>query len=336
MYEPIIGDFNLIELLFIFILVFILFNLIKLIKITNLNKRIDKFSFKKIATNNDISLGDYLYKMFKGSIRGITLIISKSKILKKKAKKYKKFIKEENLDYLPIDIISIKILSSIVLLIIFIVMSGLKSILISDFPILIIIIIGYYLPNIYFFYEYKNRKKAIEKDILTTITILNNAYKAGKSTLQGVEIITNQDNAIAKEFKLLYKDLIMGLSIDNAFNRLAERTKIKEFEYIATTISISETTGGNIINIFNSIEKTLYNRTKVEHEMKTLTANSKITIKVLIIMPILFILGIKILSPDYFNPLFNNELGNIIIIVILLMFILYIYFINKILKVRAW
>ncbi|MFA7689077.1 MAG: type II secretion system F family protein, partial [Bacilli bacterium] len=206
---------------------------------------------------------------------------------------------------------------------------------ITDFPLLIILIIGYYLPNIYYFYDYKKRIKSIEKDILNTITILNNAYKAGKSTLQAVEIIAGQESPIGREFNLLYNDLIMGIEFETAFNRLAKRTKIEEFSYIATTISISEKTGGNIIKVFSAIEKNLYNRYKINHEMKTLTANSKITIKVLIIMPIVFILGVHLLSPDFFLPLFNTTIGNMVIVIITALLILYVFFINKILKVRV-
>lgn len=335
MYEEIISGLNLIQIILVFVSLIVLFGLLRTIKIDKLNKRIDKYSFKKVMSSNDISLGDYINILFIKVIKKISLVLSKSKFIIKKANKYKKFIKDENLDYSPIDIISIKTLSSIVLLTLFFVLSGLKNAIVGDFPLLIIIIIGYYLPNIYYFYDYKKRKKEIEKDILTTITILNNLYKAGKSTMQAIEVIANGDNSIAREFKLLYKDLLMGLSIESAFNRLSERTKIKELEYISTTISISETTGGNIVKVFDSIEKTLYSREKIEHEMKTLTANSKITIKALIIMPIVFALGINLLSPNYFNPLFENSIGNVIIIIILLLFSLYIYLVNKILKIRA-
>ncbi|MFA5602610.1 MAG: type II secretion system F family protein [Bacilli bacterium] len=334
--EPIIWELNIVELFLIFVFLFIIIRLIKQIKVAKLNKRIDKYSFKKVISEKDISLGDYFYNAYRGIIRGITLILSKSKRIKKNAnKKYKKFIKDEKLNILPVDIISIKTLSAIVLFIFYIILLNLTKKNITDFPLLIILIIGYYLPNIYYFYDYKKRIKSIEKDILNTITILNNAYKAGKSTLQAVEIIAGQESPIGREFNLLYNDLIMGIEFETAFNRLAKRTKIEEFSYIATTISISEKTGGNIIKVFSAIEKNLYNRYKINHEMKTLTANSKITIKVLIIMPIVFILGVHLLSPDFFLPLFNTTIGNMVIVIITALLILYVFFINKILKVRV-
>jgi tight adherence protein B len=224
----------------------------------------------------------------------------------------------------------------LVLLISFIILYHLTNKNYTDLPLLVIFIIGFYLPNIYLFYNRYKKLKAIEKDLLNTITLINNAYKAGKSTLQAIEMVSKQSSDdTAHEFSVLYQDLVMGLSIEEAFKGLAKRLPIEEIDYIATTISISEKTGGNIIKVFSSIEKTLYNREKVTHEMKTLTANSKITIKVLIFMPIFFSFIIYILSPDYFNPLFNTNIGNIILLIIGLMFTLYIFFVTKILKVRV-
>jgi tight adherence protein B len=334
--EPIIWKLNIIELLLIFIFLFVMLKLIKQIRIAKLNKRIDKYSFKKVISDKDMALGDYVYNTYRGMIRGITLILSKSKRIKKIAnKKYKKFIKDEKLNILPVDIISVKVLSAIILFIFYIILLNLTNRHITDFPLLVVLIIGYYFPNMYYFYDYRRRIKSIEKDILNTITILNNAYKAGKSTLQAVEIIANQGTPIGREFNLLYNDLIMGIDFETAFNRLAERTKIKEFYYIATTISISEKTGGNIVKVFSAIEKNLYDRYKINHEMKTLTANSKITIKVLIVMPIVFAIGIHLLSPSFFSPLFNTTIGNVVIVLIIALFSLYVFFINKILKIRV-
>ena len=50
---------------------------------------------------------------------------------------------------------------------------------------------------------------------------------------------------------------------------------------------------------------------------------------------IVFILVIYVVSPTYFTPLFTSSLGYMVLFIIGIMFIIYIYLLNKIMKVRV-
>ena len=51
--------------------------------------------------------------------------------------------------------------------------------------------------------------------MLRAVIIMNNAFKAGKSVLQAVEIASNDlPKPISIEFKRIYQDLVFGLSSD--------------------------------------------------------------------------------------------------------------------------
>ena len=69
--------------------------------------------------------------------------------------------------------------------------------------------------------------------------------------------------------------------------------------------------------------------------MKNSTAASNLVVKVLMVIPILFVMIIYVISPSYFAPFFTSGLGYFILGIILLMFIIYIYLLNKIMKVRV-
>ena len=92
-------------------------------------------------------------------------------------------------------------------------------------------------------------------------------------------------------------------------------------EYVVNDISLS-------------IEKMLFSKRKLKQEMKSLTSSATMISKILLIMPFLFVGIITILNPSYFMPLFNTNLGNILLFLILLIYGLYAYIVNKIMKVR--
>ena len=110
---------------------------------------------------------------------------------------------------------------------------------------------------------------------------------------------------------------------------------LEEANYIASTLAILNKTGGNIVMVFSSIEKTLFDKKKLEEELKNSTAASNLVVKVLMVIPIFFVLFIYVISPGYFEPLFLSSLGYFILFIMILMFSVYIYLLNKIMKVRV-
>ena len=109
---------------------------------------------------------------------------------------------------------------------------------------------------------------------------------------------------------------------------------MEEVTYLTASLSIINKTGGNIIRVFNSIEKTLVNKKKLRLELNSLTSGSKIIVNVLFFVPLLFVLFVGIVSPDYFMPFITNPFGILMLILIILLYIIYIIVIKQIMKVR--
>ena len=133
----------------------------------------------------------------------------------------------------------------------------------------------------------------------------------------------------------MYKEMKYGLSVEVVFDRFASRVDLEEVRYISSSLIILNKTGGNIVNVFNGVERTLYDRKKLKQEQKSLTTSSNMVVKVLLVLPIIFTFIIYILSPDYFSVLFNSPLGYLVLFLIVIMFVIYIFLLNKILKVRV-
>ena len=84
-------------------------------------------------------------------------------------------------------------------------------------------------------------------------------------------------------------------------------------KYITSSLSILNKTGGNIIKVFSSVEKMLFNKRKLKQEMKSLTSSASMISKVLLFMPFVFVLFIFVL---YFSLKDNymdiiNALANV-------------------------
>ena len=195
-------------------------------------------------------------------------------------------------------------------------------------------ILGYYLLDIFLYFYYKRQTKLIENELLRSIIVMNNAFKSGKSTLQALKIASLElPEPISDEFKKMYLDMKYGLSIDTVFDRFAKRVNLEEAVYVSSSLTILNKTGGNIVEVFSSIERTLFDKKKLNEELKNISASPNMIVKVLFIIPIVFTLIIYILNPSYFAPLFSSTLGYMIIGIIVLMFIIYILLLKRITRI---
>ena len=89
------------------------------------------------------------------------------------------------------------------------------------------------------------------------------------------------------------------------------------------------------IEVFSSIERTLFDKKKLNEELKNISASPNMIVKILLFVPIVFMLLIYVLDPTYFSPLFESVLGYIIIGMIVIMFTLYALLLKRILKVEV-
>lgn len=324
-----------IQTIIMVLLAFIIFYLILYNNSLKLEKRISKYSIESIK-NDSVSLFDLIYNEYKKLITYLTKMLNKSAIIKKYASKYNKYITYENdKDIVAMDYVSNKVL----ICILFVFIISFARIIEGRFPsfidVLISALLGFFSIDIYFkFYDYI-KKKQIEQDLLNAIIIMNNAFRSGRSTMQAIEIVAHElKGPISQEFKKMHLEISYGLSLDVVFERFSKRIESEEVSYITSSLSILNKTGGNIIKVFSSIEKMLFNKRKLKQEMKSLTSSANMISKVLLFMPFIFIAVISLLNPTYFKPLFNTSLGNILLFVIVIIYLLYAFIVNKIMKVR--
>ena len=164
---------------------------------------------------------------------------------------------------------------------------------------------------------------------------MNNAFRSGRSTMQAIEIVSQElKGPIKQEFKKMHLEISYGLSLDVVFDRFSKRVDSEEVNYITSSLSILNKTGGNIIKVFSSIEKMLFSKRKLKEEMKSLTSSARMISKVLLFMPFVFVIFISILNPTYFASLINTTVGNILLAIIILIYALYAFIVNKVMKVR--
>ena len=322
----------------IFLVLTILGVIIYLLRLSHalkLEKRIAKFA---ITTKDDkpISLSDKIKNIISKIIFKFSELLNHSELLRKYAEKYNKYIEYEERDKKRgIDYVSFKFLLAFTVIILSFITCLFHKINFDIIFFLIIFLISFLAPDILLSIFYSRKTKKVEEDLLKAIIIMNAAFQSGRNIMQAIETVKNElEGPIQDEFKKMYLDINYGLSIEEVFNRFYERVKLEDAKYITSSLTLLNKTGGDITKIFALIEKSIFDRKNLRNELNSLTSSSRFVFKLLMVMPIVFILIIFLLNPHYFTPLFTTTLGIIILIFIVLLYILYILIIKKLLEVE--
>lgn len=323
-----------IEVIAILFVQAIIFYILKMQFAFNREKRLDEYSINLKDKYNEPWFDKQKIKIIK-IIKKMSKILSYSAFLKKYSKHYNKFIDfDEKNKIKPMDYISVKFLSSFLLLILYIVSSYIQY-KIDVMFILLMFVIGFFIPDVYLIIAKRKRHKELENNLLEAVIIMNNAFKSGKNILESIKLVKEELNGpLKEEFKKVYLDLTYGLDIDIVFNRFYERVKLDDIKYISSSLTLLNQTGGNIVKVFNSIENNFYDKKVLSEELDALTSSSKLMYKMLMFIPIVIVFVLFTLNPSYFYPLFTNKLGIFIIIISIGLYIGYAVIINRITKVK--
>ena len=307
---------------------------LKQMRVSKLDKRVNKYTIT--SDDNRHSLFQIITDFYVRMRKKFSKDLSKSAFFKKYSLKYEKYIdKKKPGMHDPMEYVATKFILSIIFIVILIVSVVIQNDDVTFLKIFVAFTLGFFSLDIMLIGKGKYVTHQMKNDLLKAITIMNNSFKSGRSIVQTIKIVSDEiDGPLKAEFKKMYEDLSYGLEIEAVFERFNSRVNLKEVKYITTSLTILNKTGGNIVDVFSSIEKTVFNNKKLEDELHNLSAASKVLYRILVFVPIVFTFIIYILDNTYFVPLFSSPLGILMVVLMVLLYVTYIIIVKKIIRVK--
>jgi tight adherence protein B len=174
-------------------------------------------------------------------------------------------------------------------------------------PLVLVIggIVGFFLPRLWLGRRKGGRLNAFNKQLPDTITLIANALRAGSSFLQAIELVVRESRPpVSTEFGRVIREVNLGLPFEQALDNMVRRVKSDDLELMATAISIQHTVGGNLAEILDSIAYTIRERVRIKGEIRTLTAQQRLSGYVVGFLPIGLAGFIYLAAPKFFDPMF--------------------------------
>jgi tight adherence protein B len=170
-----------------------------------------------------------------------------------------------------------------------------------------------YLPIGLLSFKRSRRIAAFNAALPDAIDMMGRALRAGHSMTAAINIVAEQSlEPVRSEFGEVFKQQNFGLPLRDAMNQMLDRVPSQDLRVMVTGMLVQKETGGNLAEILDRTANTIRERLKIQGEIKTHTAQGRMTGWILCALPIVMLAAINWINPGYSNMLFTTPIGKML------------------------
>ncbi len=168
------------------------------------------------------------------------------------------------------------------------------------------------------------------------LKLTSSSLRAGFSLLQGLESVTRQVREPSKgELQRVLAEARLGRPLEDALEAAAERIHNRDFTESVLAVRIQQESGGNLAVLFDTLAETMVQRVRMRREVRTLTAEGRLSAYILGIMPPALGLFIFFVNRKYMMVLFHTSAGKVMLIGGMVLEIVGFYWMYRTVKIDA-
>lgn len=182
----------------------------------------------------------------------------------------------------------------------------------------------------------KTRVLKFERQFPDALDMLTNALRAGMALNGAIQVVADESpDPVAKEFQILFEENRLGLDMKEALRKLGERVDSAEVKLFVTATILQRETGGNLVEILEGTAAVIRDRFRILGDVRTLTAQAKLSGLVLMVLPIVMAAVILVVAPGYLTSLAADPVGQYLIILAVLLQITGFFIMRRIIDIKV-
>lgn len=173
---------------------------------------------------------------------------------------------------------------------------------------------GFFFPFILVNMKIARRMKAFNSQLGDALILIANSLRTGYSFMQASDMVAQEMRPpISSEFSRAVKEMNLGVTIEDALANLGKRINSEDLDLVLTAVLIQRQVGGNLSEVLDNIARTIRERVRIRGEIRTLTAQGRISGIIVSLLPVVLGLVIYLLNPEYVKLLFVHPVGKIML-----------------------
>jgi tight adherence protein B len=192
------------------------------------------------------------------------------------------------------------------------------------------------IPFAYIAVQKQRRLAKFAEQFPDAIELLARAVRAGHAFTTGLDLIAKElSEPVATEFRTVYDQQNLGLSVRDALANLSVRVPLPDVRIFVTALQVQRESGGNLAEILDNLSTVIRERFKLLRQVQVITAEGRLSLYTLTALPFLAGILFFLVNRDYMLPLFTDPLGQRMIAGALVLQVLGYVVISKIVRIKV-
>ena len=174
----------------------------------------------------------------------------------------------------------------------------------TSVPVRALVSVAMGVGGIYMWVNMKANKRMglLEEQLPDAIELMVRSLRVGHPFASAVSIVANEvADPLATEFGMIADEAAYGRDMGEALTEMAERLDMQDLRFLAVAVTIQQQSGGNLAEILDGLAKVIRARFRLFRRVKAITAEAQWSGKFLSGFPLLALVGIQLLDPNYYD-----------------------------------
>lgn len=190
--------------------------------------------------------------------------------------------------------------------------------------------------------ECQKRKRKLEIEFREVILSVSSNLQAGYSVenafqeaYRDIVLLYGKESVMAKELRLIFRKLSNNEQLEGALTNLADRSGVQDIRDFADIFQIAKRGGGDMRGIIANTAEIIGDKQEIRREIETVVSDKKLEQQIMRYIPFFIIFYISLTTKGYFESLYHNILGWIIMTVSLVVYVAACRISDKILNIEV-
>ncbi len=164
-------------------------------------------------------------------------------------------------------------------------------------------------PIIFLRVQKAKRLRLFAEQLPDALDIMVRSLQAGHPVSAAMTLVTKEmPDPIGTEFGIAVDEMTYGLELREALANLGDRVDVEDYQYVVVSINIQHETGGNLAEVLHGLSTVIRARFRMFKKIKALSAEGRLSAKLLAALPFAFVALILAKKPGYYMEALEDPL----------------------------
>jgi tight adherence protein B len=182
----------------------------------------------------------------------------------------------------------------------------------------------------------KRRVARFEAQLPDALDLMARSLRVGHPVSGAMAVIARELPApIGPEFAIACEEVTYGHDVPTAIQSMTKRVPLRDLGFLNVLFQVQQESGGNLIESLDGLSKVIRERHRMFRKVKSLTVEGRVSAWILSLAPVGLIFGLRLVKPDYFEPIMKLESFPLIVFVLVLLLILNVLMMRQITRIEV-